>query len=262
MHVEKNICESLLGTLLQIKDQTKDGANARLDTLGGQPTGVQDDGGGEFTLQLRSYNLTKTEVKQFFEFLLSVKTPSSYSTSIKNLVDSDNKKLTHMKSNDCHVMLTQILAVAIRNMMHKQIRDTIIALYDFFNKLWKKVVDPDELDGMQKDIARILSKFDMFFPPLFFDIMFHLSVHLVDEIKLCGPVFLCNIYPFERFMGILKHLCQNRYHPEASIVQGYVSQEVVEFCMEYMKQQPIGVPLSRHEGRLAGYPVLKGPPCH
>src|ERR1041385_2454888 len=29
-----------------------------------------------------------------------------------------------------------------------------------------------------------------------------------------------------------------------------------------MKQQPIGVPLSRHEGRLAGYPVLKGTPCH
>ena len=47
--------------------------------LGGQPTGVQDDRGSEFTIQLRSYNLTKPEVKQFFEFLLSVKTPSSYS---------------------------------------------------------------------------------------------------------------------------------------------------------------------------------------
>src|SRR4051812_40511230 len=29
-----------------------------------------------------------------------------------------------------------------------------------------------------------------------------------------------------------------------------------------MKQQSIGVPLSRHEGRLAGYLVLKGTPCH
>ena len=45
-------------------------------------------------------------------------------------------------------------------------------------------------------------------------------------------------------------------------MQGYVSQEVVEFCMEYMKQQPIGVPLSRHEGRLGGYPVLKGTLIH
>ena len=155
---------------------------------------------------------------------MSVKTPSSYSASIRSLVDSDKKKLTHMKSHDCHVMLTQILPVAIRNMMNKQIRNTIIALCDFFNKLWKKVVDPDELDAMQKDIARILSELEMFFPPSFFDIMVHLSVHLVDDIKLCGSVFLRNMYPFERFMGILKHLCRNRYHLEASIMQGYVSQ--------------------------------------
>ena len=162
MHVEKNICESLLGTLLQIKGKTKDGANPRMDMLGDQPKGLHNDGDGHYTLQLLSYNLTKPEVKQFFEFLLSVKTPSSYSANIRSLVHADKKKLTHMKSHDCHVMLTQILPVAIRNMMNKQIRNTIIALCDFFNKLWKKVVDPDELDVMQKDIARILPELEMF----------------------------------------------------------------------------------------------------
>ncbi|CAM8902790.1 unnamed protein product [Rhodiola kirilowii] len=33
MHVEKNICESLLGTLLNISGKTKDGVKARLDIL-------------------------------------------------------------------------------------------------------------------------------------------------------------------------------------------------------------------------------------
>ncbi|CAM8972690.1 unnamed protein product [Rhodiola kirilowii] len=33
MHVEKNICESLLGTLLNIPGKTKDGVKARLDML-------------------------------------------------------------------------------------------------------------------------------------------------------------------------------------------------------------------------------------
>ena len=88
--------------------------------------------------------------------------------------------------------------------------------------------------------------------------MVHLTVHLVDEIKYCGPLFLRNMYPFERFMGILKRLCRNRNHPEASILQGYTAEEVVEFCTEYMKQRPIGLPLSRHEGRLKGKPVLAG----
>ena len=33
MHVEKNVCDSLIGTLLNIKGKTKDGVNARLDLI-------------------------------------------------------------------------------------------------------------------------------------------------------------------------------------------------------------------------------------
>ena len=190
--------------------------------------------------------------------MLSIKTPSSYSANIKSLVDvsSGKMKLAPMKSHDCHVMLTQILPVAIRNMMDTDIRNTLIDLCDFFNKLWQKVVDVEELDNMHADIARILSNLEMFFPPSLFDVMVHLIVHLVDEIKYCGPVFLRNMYPFERYMGILKRYCQNRCHLEASILQGYTAKEVVEFCTEYMKLTPIGVPLSCHEGRLASKLVL------
>ena len=102
--------------------------------------------------------------------------------------------------------------------MNPQIQNTIIGLCDFFNKIWKKVIDPEELDGMQRDIARILSELEMFFPPSFFDIMANISVHLVDEIRYRGPMFLCNMYPFERFMRMLKNYCRNQYHSEASIL--------------------------------------------
>lgn len=153
-------------------------------------------------------------------------------------------------------MLTQILPVAIRNLMVKDIRNTLIELCDFFNQLRQKVVDPEELDHMQADIARILSNLEIFFPPSFFDVMVHLTMHLVDETKYCGHVFLRNMYPFERI--ILKRFCWNRNHPEASILQGYTAEEVVEFCTKYMKQRPIGLPLSNHEGRLKGKLVLVG----
>ena len=33
MHVEKNVCDSLIGLLLNIRDKTKDGVNARLDLV-------------------------------------------------------------------------------------------------------------------------------------------------------------------------------------------------------------------------------------
>ena len=33
MHIEKNVCDSVLGILLNMKDKTKDGVNASLDMV-------------------------------------------------------------------------------------------------------------------------------------------------------------------------------------------------------------------------------------
>ncbi|KAF0928313.1 hypothetical protein E2562_039432 [Oryza meyeriana var. granulata] len=51
-------------------------------------------------------------------------------------------------------------------------------------------------------------------------------------------------------MGVLKGYVCNRSHREGSIVSGIATKEVIEFCIDYMDLKPIGVPLSRHEGRL------------
>ena len=39
--------------------------------------------------------------------------------------------------------------------------------------------------------------------------MTHLIVHLVEEISILGYVFLHNMFPFERFMGVLKKYVHN-----------------------------------------------------
>src|SRR5215216_259279 len=81
--------------------------------------------------------------------------------------------------------------------------------------------------------------------------MTHLLVHLVEEIRILGPVFLHNMFPFERFMGVLKKSVHNRTRPEGSISKGYGTEEVIEFCVDFLPDlKPIGVPESRYEGRL------------
>jgi hypothetical protein len=56
--------------------------------------------------------------------------------------------------------------------------------------------------------------------------MTHLLVHLVKEITILGPVFLHNMWPFERFMSVLKKYVLNRAYPEGSIAKRYVTKEV------------------------------------
>jgi len=93
----------------------------------------------------------------------------------------------------------------------------------------------------------------MYFPPAFFDIMVHLIVHLVREIKCCGPIYLRWMYPVERYMKNLKGYTWNLHRSEASIVEKYITEEAIEFCSKYIeKAKPVGLPESRHDERVGG----------
>nr|GEW89631.1 hypothetical protein [Tanacetum cinerariifolium] len=82
------------------------------------------------------------------------------------------------------------------------------------------VLDHEKLEELQRDIILILCQLEMYFTPSFFDVMVHLVSHIVEEIKIVGLVFLRYMYPFERYMGLLKGYVRNRYRPKGSIIQG------------------------------------------
>ena len=124
-----------------------------------------------------------------------------------------------MKSHDCHVMMTQMLPVAIRGILPDKVRDPIIKLYSFFNAISQKVIDPNKLAKLQEDVVHTICQFETIFLLTFFDIMPHLIVHIMGEIKSLGPVFLHQMYPFERFMGVLKKYVRNRDRPEGCIAK-------------------------------------------
>jgi hypothetical protein len=61
-----------------------------------------------------SYALTKEEKEIFFECLSSIKVPSGFSSNIKGIINMADKKFQNLKSHDCHVLMTQLLPVALR----------------------------------------------------------------------------------------------------------------------------------------------------
>jgi hypothetical protein len=57
------------------------------------------------------------------------------------------------------------------------------------------------------------------------------------------------MYAYERFNGILKSFVRNRAYPEGNIVQGYCTEEAVEWALNYTDpSNPIGVLKSHHVG--------------
>ena len=58
-------------------------------------------------------------------------------------------------------------------------------------------------------------------------------------------------------MAVLKKYVRNRSRPVGCIAKGYGIEEVIEFCVDFIDDlSPIGVPMSRHEGRLKGKGTL------
>ena len=68
-----------------------------------------------------SYALTKEEKEIFFECLLSIKVPSGFSSNIKGIINVAEKKFQNLKSHDCHVIMMQLLPVALRGLLPENI---------------------------------------------------------------------------------------------------------------------------------------------
>src|SRR5215216_20662 len=153
--------------------------------------------------------------------------------------------------------MMQLLPVALRGLLPESVRCAIVKLCAFLNAISQKVIDPEIIPRLRSDAAQCLVSFKLVFPPSFFNIMTHVLVHLVDEIVVLGPVFLHNMFLFERFMGVPKKYVRNRARPEGSISKGHETEEVSEYCVDFIPDlEPIGVPQSWPEVRLGGKGML------
>ncbi|XP_074373627.1 uncharacterized protein LOC141713976 [Apium graveolens] len=224
MHIEKNVCDNLLGTLLNMR-KSKDSEVARRDMI---DMGVRHDlapqvGEKKTYLPPSPFTLSKVEKKKVLNSFLSMKLPSGHGSNIKNCVSMSDLKIYGLKSHDCHILLQQLLPVAIRSVLPKNVRVTIIRLCFFFNALCSKVVDVSKLDKLQSDKCVYVDRY-----------------------------FIRWMYAFERFNKVLKSYVRNRYYPEGCMAESYLKEESVEFCTEFMSQTCTTAGIPVEQGKQSG----------
>jgi hypothetical protein len=196
--------------------------------------------------------LSMNEKKEFYGFLKNVKVPSGYSTNASRIISLPELKIAPgVKSHDYHVLLTQMIAVRIQNILPVNNREGIMNFCFFFNAIGQKVLSEEALESLEKRHYETLCFLEMYFPPAFSDISVHFTAHLLNEIKLFGPVFLHEMYAYVRYNGVLKSFIRNRAYPKGSMVQGYRTEEAIEWALNHVDStNPIGVPKCHHKGRL------------
>ncbi|XP_042942865.1 uncharacterized protein LOC122277050 [Carya illinoinensis] len=236
MHIEKNICENVMGTLMNIEGKSKDTAAARMDL---EDLGLRKElhlrhDGTQTSMSLACYMLNVNERRSFCARLAEVKFPDGFASNIARCVNITDGKIMGMKSHDCHIFMQYLLPVVIGGYLRPDVRRCLIELCLFFKELCSRTLDITMLKRLQANIPIILCKLEMIFPPAFFDIMVHLAIHLPDEALLAGPVQYRWMYPFERYMGKFKRYVHNRARPEGSIAEAYLHVECLTFCSMYL----------------------------
>ena len=144
------------------------------------------------------WSLSKTENNIFCRRLFDFKGPDGYCSNISRGVLLEECNVTGLKSHDYHVLMQQLLPIALKELLPKGPRLAILRLCAFYNLLCQRVIDREQLLVMEADIIETLFLFERYFPPSFFDIMVYLTVHLGREAHVGGPAHFRWMYPFER----------------------------------------------------------------
>ncbi|CAL9005878.1 unnamed protein product [Prunus brigantina] len=232
MHVEKNVFDTLVGTILDIEGKTKDTTKARLDLerMGIRRGLWMNRDSDKARRDLAFFSMKLNDKKEFLQFVSSVKFPDGYASNIARCVNVDGGKFTGLKSHDCHVFMQRLLPVGIRHLLPEDVVKPIMLLSRSFSQLTAKTLRKTDINQLRHDIVQVLCKFEMIFPPAFFTSMIHVMVHLPEEALLAGPV---NYHWM--LLGELKKSVRNRARPEGSIIEAWVQYESLTFCGMYLK---------------------------
>ena len=117
MHIERNVCDNILATILAIEGKTKDGPRAR-EALKQRKIRTKQHQSNEHkanrTVPDAPFLVKKEDHEDVFNWFRNVKYPLGYAGSLRNKVKLVDKNFYGLKTHDCHVLLQCLLIVVIR----------------------------------------------------------------------------------------------------------------------------------------------------
>ena len=201
MHIEKNVMDNILSTLLNVKDQTKDNYKARLDLA---EMGIRSElhlqrkGDDKYIIPAACFHMNLSERDSFLQVLKDIAVPDGYASNISRRVNMKERKISGLKSHDNHILMQQLFPIALRGSLPSHVTRPLIKLACFFREVCSKTLTVSNIVTLEADIAVTLCELEKIFPPSFFTVMVHLVIHLAAEAKIGGPVHYRWMYPIER----------------------------------------------------------------
>lgn len=97
--------------------------------------------------------------------------------------------------------------------------EALFAFFDACSLLWRKTIHTTDLPSLEQQLNLSLHQLEMAFPCSIARITLHNMTHLVDKIRLVGPLYITSMFPYERSYRLMRSWITNQAHVEASLAK-------------------------------------------
>jgi hypothetical protein len=142
MHIEKNVCQNIIDTLLDTDGKSKDNLNARFDI---QELGIRSDlhlvsVEDNFYLPPTQFTMSPDGREAFLQVLKEVKFLDGYASNMRCNVQVRVKKLIGLKSHGNYVLLQDLLPITVLNKLPERVSAALIRVSNFVKKIYSPTI--------------------------------------------------------------------------------------------------------------------------
>ncbi|GJU41855.1 zinc finger, PHD-type containing protein [Tanacetum coccineum] len=160
MHIEKNVLESILNTLL-MNDKSKNTAKARQDLKSlGIRSGLWlgQNKNEKCSKPQAAYSFKPEDRKKFCHFIKGVKLPNGFGSNFKHKVTDNDTNITGLKSHDFHIMIQRLLPYRLQQYLPPDVARPLIELCLFFKQICSQTLMVDDMLKAQSKVFKSLCK--------------------------------------------------------------------------------------------------------
>ena len=110
-----------------------------------------------------------------FFMLENIKIPDRYSSNISKYVNSKDVILDGLKTHDYHVLMQELIPIAIYCVLPKNVRMAVICLCNFYRDICIKRLFKKDVKKIKVRVVTILYDLEKIFLPSFFTIMMYVA---------------------------------------------------------------------------------------
>jgi hypothetical protein len=159
----------------------------------------------------------------------------------------ESGKLSGVKSHDYHIFMERLLPVMFRGYLDDDVWMALAELSHFYRQLCAKEIKKEMMEKLEEEIQVLICKLEKIFPPIWFNPMQHLLVHLSYEAKLGGPQQYRWMYHIEKTLKYLRAMVHNKAKVEGCITEEYKLKEITYFTSVYfIEHHNVNTPTMRY----------------